>query len=84
LAALEHEKEIFRQEALDYKAKILQLEKEKEYWSLTHVATSYMATIIPINIEVGSRTKGLVQAMSQVSLKKGEIKNLKENLEKMK
>jgi hypothetical protein len=34
LAALEQEKEIFRQEALDYKAKLLQLEKEKEHWSL--------------------------------------------------
>jgi hypothetical protein len=37
LAALEQEKEIFRQEALDYKAKLLQLEKEKEYCSLTQV-----------------------------------------------
>jgi hypothetical protein len=33
LAALEKEKETFRQEALNYKAKVLQLEKEKENWS---------------------------------------------------
>jgi chromosome segregation ATPase len=33
LAALEQEKETFRQEALNYKAKVLQLEKEKENWS---------------------------------------------------
>ena len=29
LTTLEQEKETFRQEALDYKAKVLQLEKEK-------------------------------------------------------
>jgi len=34
LTALEHEKEIFKQEALDCKDKLLQLEKEKEHWSL--------------------------------------------------
>ena len=33
LTALEQEKETFRQEALDYKAKVLQLEKEKESWT---------------------------------------------------
>ena len=32
LAALEKEKETFRQEALNYKAKVLHLEKEKENW----------------------------------------------------
>jgi FtsZ-binding cell division protein ZapB len=84
LVALEQEKEIFRQEALDYKAKLLQLEKEKEHWSLAQEATSDMAVIIPANTEAGSSTEGLVQAMSQVSLKTGEIKNLKENMEKMK
>ena len=39
---------------------------------------------MPANIEVGSSVEGLVQAMSQVSLKTGEIKSLKENLEKLK
>jgi FtsZ-binding cell division protein ZapB len=43
-----------------------------------------MVVTIPTNTEAGSSTEGLVQAMSQVSLKTGEIKNLKENLEKMK
>jgi hypothetical protein len=33
LASLEQEKETFQQEALNYKAKVLQLEKEKEDWS---------------------------------------------------
>jgi hypothetical protein len=33
LVALEQEKEIFRQEALNYKANVLQLEKEKVNWS---------------------------------------------------
>ena len=64
LTALEQEKETFRQEALDYKAKLLQLEKEKEHWSLAQVATSNMTVIIPTNIEVGSSTEGLVQAIS--------------------
>jgi hypothetical protein len=36
LTALEQEKETFRQEALNYKAKLLQLEKEKEHWSLAN------------------------------------------------
>jgi hypothetical protein len=33
LVSLEQEKETFRKEALNYKAKVLQLEKEKEDWS---------------------------------------------------
>jgi FtsZ-binding cell division protein ZapB len=81
---LEQEKETFRQEALDYKAKVLQLEKEKENWSQMQAMTSDMEIIVPANIEAGSSTEGLVQAMSQVILKTGEIKNLKENMEKLK
>jgi peptidoglycan hydrolase CwlO-like protein len=34
--------------------------------------------------EVGSETEGLVQAMSQVSLKEGEIKGMKGSIEKLK
>ena len=64
LAALEQYKETFRQEALNYKAKVLQLEKEKENWSQAHVETSDMAVIVPANTEAGSSTEGLVQAMS--------------------
>jgi hypothetical protein len=33
LATLDQEKETFQQEALNYKAKVLQLEKEKVNWS---------------------------------------------------
>jgi FtsZ-binding cell division protein ZapB len=84
LAALKQEKETFRQEALSYKAKVLQLEKEKENWLQGKVATSYMVVIVLANTEFGSRTDGLVQAMSQVSLQIGEIKILKEALEKLK
>jgi cell division protein FtsB len=84
IAALEQEKETFRQEALNYKAKVLQLEKEKENWSQAQVATSDMVVIVPDNTEAGSSTEGLVQAMSQVSLKTGEIKGLKEVIEKLK
>jgi hypothetical protein len=34
--------------------------------------------------ELGSNTEGLVQAMSQLSLKEGEIKGLKGSIEKLK
>jgi hypothetical protein len=63
---------------------VLQLEKEKDNWSQAQVATSDMAVILPSNIEAESNTDGLVQSMSQVSLKTGEIKSLKEVLENMK
>jgi hypothetical protein len=46
--------------------------------------TSYMEIIVPTNVEAGSSTEGLVQAMSQVILKTSEIKSLKENLERLK
>jgi predicted transcriptional regulator len=62
---------------------VLQLEKEKENWSQGQVATSDMVVIVPSNTEAGSSTDGLVQAMSQVSLKTGEIKSLKEVIEKL-
>jgi hypothetical protein len=84
LATIEQEKETFRQEALSYKAKVLQLEKEKEKWLQGQVATSDMAVIVSANAEDGSSTDGLVQAMSQVILQTGEIKILKEALEKLK
>jgi FtsZ-binding cell division protein ZapB len=81
---LEQEKETFRQEALDYKAKVLQWEKEKEIWSQMQATTSDMEIIVPANVQVGSSVEGLVQAMSQVSFKTCEIKSLEENLEKLK
>jgi chromosome segregation ATPase len=84
LTSLDQEKETFRQEALNYKVKVLQLEKEKENWSQAQVVTLDMDVILPSNTKVGSNIDGLVQAMSQVSLKTREIKSLKEVLEKMK
>jgi FtsZ-binding cell division protein ZapB len=62
---------------------VLQLEKEKENWLQGQVTTSDMVVIVPSNKEAGSSTDGLVQAMSQVSLKTGEIKSLKEVIEKL-
>ena len=64
LTALEQEKETFRQEALDYKAKVLQLEKEKESWSHMKATTSDMEIIVLANVEGVSNVEGLVQAMS--------------------
>ena len=43
-----------------------------------------MEIIVPVDVEFGSSIEGLVQAMSQVSLKTSEIKSLKENLERLK
>jgi hypothetical protein len=60
------------------------LEKEKENWSQMQATTSDMEIIVPANVDARSTTEGLVQAMSQVSLKTSEIKSLKENLEKLK
>jgi hypothetical protein len=84
LTALEQEKETFRQEALNYKEKVLQLEKEKENCSQAQVVTSDMVFIAPTNTEVGSSIEGLLQSMSQVRLKIGEIKGFKEVIEKLK
>jgi hypothetical protein len=83
LANLEQENETFIEEALNYKAKVLQLEKEKENWLQEQVATSDMVVIVPSNTKVGSSTDGSVQAMSQVILKTREIKNLKEVIENL-
>jgi hypothetical protein len=60
IVSLEQDKETFRQEALNYRAKVLQLEKEKENWLQGKVATSDMDIIVPVNAEVGSSTDGLV------------------------
>jgi predicted nuclease with TOPRIM domain len=61
----------------------LQLEKEKVNWSQGQEITSDMAVVVPSTTEIGSSTDGLVQAMSQVSLKEGEIKILKGDIEKL-
>ena len=83
MVALEQEKEAFRQEELNYKAKVLQLDKEKVNWSQGQEVTSDVAYIVPSIMEIGPNTDGLVQAMSQVSLKEGEIKSLKGDTEKL-
>ena len=43
-----------------------------------------MVFIVPANTEAGSSTEELVQAMSQVSIKTGEIKGLNEVIENLK
>jgi hypothetical protein len=43
-----------------------------------------MVVASPLVAKVGTSTEGLVQAMSQVSLKVGEIKGLKGDIEKLK
>jgi hypothetical protein len=83
LVALEQEKETFWKEALDYKAKILQLEKEKMEWSKEKVELVNKVMVLSPAAGTGSTTEDIVQAMSQVSLKEGEIKGLKENMEKL-
>jgi hypothetical protein len=83
LVALEQEKETFQKEALDYKAKLLQLEKEKMEWSKEKVELVNKVMVLAPATGTGSTTEDIVQAMSQVSLKEGEIKGLKENMEKL-
>jgi peptidoglycan hydrolase CwlO-like protein len=41
------------------------------------------AVVVPPTAEAGKNTEGLVQAMSQVFLKEGEIKGLKGSIEKL-
>jgi hypothetical protein len=62
---------------------VLQLEKEKENWSQRQVEVSNRAVVVPITIGADSNTEYIIQAMSQVSLKEGEIKGLKGDIEKM-
>jgi predicted nucleic acid-binding Zn-ribbon protein len=83
LVALEQEKETFWKEALDYKAKFLQLEKEKMEWSQEKVELVTRAMVLSPTAGTGSTTEDIVHSMSQVSLKEGEIKGLKENMEKL-
>jgi FtsZ-binding cell division protein ZapB len=42
------------------------------------------AIFVPPAVEVGPNTKGIVQAISQVSLKEREIKGIKGSIEKLK
>jgi cell division protein FtsB len=60
------------------------LEKEKENWSQSQETTSDMVAMVPTNTEAGSNIEGLVQAMSQVSIKTGVIKGLNEVIENLK
>jgi hypothetical protein len=43
-----------------------------------------MVVVVPSTVEARPSTKGLVQDMSQVILKVGEIKGLKQDIEKLK
>jgi hypothetical protein len=40
--------------------------------------------VVPPTVEAGPNTEGIVQAMSQVILKEGEIKGIKGSIEKLK
>jgi hypothetical protein len=61
----------------------LQLEKEKENWSQGQVEVSNRVVVVPGTARANSNTEDIVQAMSQVSLKTGEIKSLKGIIEKL-
>jgi FtsZ-binding cell division protein ZapB len=60
------------------------LEKEKMKWSQDQTKLLNRVVVVPPTTEAGPNTEGLVQAMSQVSLKVGEIKGLKGDIEKLK
>lgn len=82
MVALEQEKETFRKEALDYKAKFLQLEKEKMGWSQEKVELVTKAMVLAPATGIGSTTEDIVQAMSQVSLKEGEIRKCAQRMKR--
>jgi hypothetical protein len=83
LVDVEKEKETFQKEALDFKANLLQLEKEKIEWSQEKVELVTKAMVLSLSARIGSTIEDIVQAMSQVNLKEGEIKGLNENMEKL-
>ena len=53
-------------------------------WSQEQTKLLNMDVVIPLAAEAQTNIEGLVQAMSQVSLKEGEIKRLKGSIEKLK
>ena len=59
------------------------MENEKENWSQGQAITLDIVVIVPSTIEIGLNIDGMVQAMSQVSLKEGEIKNLRGDIERL-
>jgi hypothetical protein len=56
---------------------VLQLEQEKVNWTKGQTKLLNKVVVVPPVAEGGPSTEGLVQAMSQVSLKAREIKGLK-------
>jgi hypothetical protein len=83
LDVIEQEKEAFRQDALNYKAKVLQLEQEKVNSSQGQTEAPNMVVIVPSTAEARPSIEGLVQPMSQAILKVREIKGLKGDIEKL-
>jgi hypothetical protein len=75
----------FKKQSLNFQAKFLQLEKEKLEWSKEKIEmttrfialSSIVPSVTPSVIETKSGTEDIVQAMSQISLKDVEIKELK-------
>jgi predicted RNase H-like nuclease (RuvC/YqgF family) len=53
-------------------------------WSQEKTKLLNRVVVVPPAAEAGPNTEGLVQDMSQVSLKEGEIKGLKGSIEKLK
>ena len=69
---------------MDYKAKVLQLEKYKVNWSKGKKTLLDKVVVVPSVEGDGPSIAGLVEAMSHVSLMVGEIKGLKGDIEKLK
>jgi predicted nucleic acid-binding Zn-ribbon protein len=82
LAALEHEREAFKKQSLDFEAKFQQLENEKLEWSKENIematrviSLSYVVpSVTSSTAERKSGTQDIIQAMSKIILKDGEIK----------
>ena len=53
-------------------------------WSQEQTQFLNKVVVVPPTTEVGRNIEGLVQAMSQVSVKEGEIKGIKGSIDKLK
>jgi FtsZ-binding cell division protein ZapB len=86
LTTIEQENESLQQEVISYKAKMVQLEKEKGDWLKEKEELMEIVSFAGPSHEKNVATKDddIVKSMSQISLKDGEIKGLKEENQKLK
>ena len=83
LTSLDQERD-YLQQVINYKAKILILENEKQEWQREKEELLLKQIIVSPSQNKEVSTDELVKPMSQINLKYGEIKILKEENQKIK